>query len=78
MTILDPEAVLPIGVLVGGDWVQETTAGTLPHYNAATGKVQRHFPAAGAAEVDDAVTAARAALAGWRSWRPAQPRRRRR
>jgi aldehyde dehydrogenase (NAD+) len=74
MTVLDPETVLPTGVLVGGDWVQETSVGTLPHYNAATGKVQRHFAAAGAAEVDAAVAAARAALPAWRAWRPVDRR----
>jgi aldehyde dehydrogenase (NAD+) len=74
MNVLDPEATLPTGVLVGGEWLQETSVGTLPHHNAATGKVQRHFPVAGPREIDAAVGAARAALSAWRAWRPVDRR----
>jgi aldehyde dehydrogenase (NAD+) len=74
MTVLDPEQVLPVGVLVGDELLESTSVGTMPHHNPATGKVQRHFVAAGPAEVDAAVVAARAALPGWRAWRPVDRR----
>jgi aldehyde dehydrogenase (NAD+) len=74
MTVLDPEPTLPIGVLVGNERLTVTSAGTHAHHNAATGRIQRHFPVAGATEVDAAVAAARAALPAWRAWRPVDRR----
>jgi aldehyde dehydrogenase (NAD+) len=55
------------GLLIGGDRVAQTTGGRYPHHNPATGKVQAEVPMAGEADVDQAVTAARAALPAWRA-----------
>lgn len=54
------------GLLIGPDWVHETSVGTMDHVSAATGRRQARFPVAGEIEVDRAVAAARAALPGWR------------
>ncbi|MBX5485233.1 MAG: aldehyde dehydrogenase [Mycolicibacterium hassiacum] len=61
-----PVEVLPDpGLIIGADRLTESSAGTLEHRYAATGQVTRRFPVAGAAEVDRAVTAARAAHPEW-------------
>lgn len=55
--------------LIGGDW----TTGRDGHFdveNPATGEILTTVPQAGAADVDDAVAAARDALAGWRAMAP--------
>jgi aldehyde dehydrogenase (NAD+) len=57
---------LPTGLLIGGQWRNDASGGTMPHVNPATGRVQAEFPVAGEHEVDDAVRAARAALRDWR------------
>jgi hypothetical protein len=63
---------LPTGLLIGGSWLHETSAGVLPHVNPATGQLQANFPVAGPDEVDRAVRSAHAALSGWRTWAPAE------
>lgn len=55
----------PFTLLIGGQPV--TTAATLEVVNPATGKVFAHCPAAGAAELDAAVAAARRAFPAWRA-----------
>lgn len=65
---------LPTGLLVGGEWLRESSGGTLEHVNPATGRVQRVFPVAGVAEVDASVRAARDALAVYRRWSPIERR----
>jgi aldehyde dehydrogenase (NAD+) len=70
-----PDAELPVGMLIGGRWLDEAGGGSLPHANPATGKVQREIPMAGEAEVDQAVSAARAAFNDWRRWHPVERRR---
>ena len=61
---------LPTGLLIGGQWVQESSGGMMPHVNPATGRVQVEFPVAGDREVNDAVSAARGALPAWRALAP--------
>lgn len=70
MQLLEPVSTLPIGVLIGAELRTETSTGTLPHFNAATGELQREFVAASADDIDAAVAAARAALPSWRAWSP--------
>ena len=68
-----PEArvgTLRSGLVIGGELIEHTAAGSMAHVNPATGKVQKEFAVASAADVDAAVTAARAALAEWRRWSP--------
>src|SRR5689334_3886 len=62
-------------LVIGGADVTDTSAGTCPHINPATGLEQAQIPLAGAAEVDRAVAAARAAFTGWSAMRPAERRR---
>ena len=62
-------------LVIGGTDVTDTSAGTCPHINPATGLVQAEIPLAGKAEVDRAVGAARAAFPGWSTMRPAERRR---
>ena len=38
MQLLEPVSTLPIGVLIGAELRTETSTGTLPHFNAATGE----------------------------------------
>jgi aldehyde dehydrogenase (NAD+) len=66
--------VLPTGLLVGGEWVQESSGGTMEHVNPATGQVQRVFPVAGVSEVDASVRAAREAFSVYRKWSPIERR----
>jgi aldehyde dehydrogenase (NAD+) len=58
------------GHLIGGGWRASGAAGTYPHPYAATGRVQAEVGLAGEADVDDAVTAARAAQPGWAALSP--------
>ncbi len=58
------------GHLIGGGWRASGAAGTFPHRYAATGRVQAEVGLAGEADVDDAVTAARAAQPGWAALSP--------
>ena len=54
-------------LLIGTERRREGAAGVLEHVNPATGTAQGTMALAGAADVDDAVRAARAAAAGWRA-----------
>src|SRR4051812_2959250 len=62
-------------LVIGGADVTDTSAGTCPHINPATGLAQAEIPLAGRAEVDRAVGAARAAFPAWSAMRPAERRR---
>jgi aldehyde dehydrogenase (NAD+) len=75
MNITASPDLLPTGFLIGGKWRQDGAGGSMDHVNPTTGKPQRTFPLAGAADVDAAVAAARTALPGWRAL-PAAERRR--
>jgi aldehyde dehydrogenase (NAD+) len=66
---------LPVGLLIGESWRESGSGGLFAHINAATGKVQTELPLAGAAEIDEAVAAARSAFGEWRRWHPAERRR---
>jgi aldehyde dehydrogenase (NAD+) len=55
------------GMLIGDQRIASASGGYYAHHNPATGQVQAQVPMAGAAEVDQAVSAARAALPGWRA-----------
>ena len=71
---IDRDKVLPDGaLLIGGPMGRHTAAGSADHIDPATGKVLTRFALAGAAEVDEAVAAARAAVPAWRAM-PAQQR----
>lgn len=65
-----PEAVLHIG----GQRRRESSAGTMTHIDPTTGLATRDYPIAGAAEINEAVKAARGAAAAWRKT-PAPQRR---
>jgi aldehyde dehydrogenase (NAD+) len=54
-------------MLIGGDWVDESTLGRAAHINPSTGKEQGTFVLGGQAEIDQAVTAARGAVGAWRA-----------
>jgi aldehyde dehydrogenase (NAD+) len=62
-------------LLIGADWVDRTSAGSVQHINAATGRVQAKVALAGADEVDAAVTAAGEAWPAWRDMPCSQRRR---
>jgi aldehyde dehydrogenase (NAD+) len=55
------------GLLIGDQRVSDTSGGRFQHVYAATGKPTAEVPLAGAAEIDQAVRAARAALPVWRA-----------
>lgn len=57
----------PLALRIGDRLVTETTGGTYQHVYAATGEATAAVPLAGAADIDDAVAAARAALPGWKA-----------
>jgi aldehyde dehydrogenase (NAD+) len=62
--------VLPQGrLLIGGDWVSQGDGGSYGHVNPTTGHVQASVALAGAAQVDDAVGAARRAFCIWSALR---------
>ncbi|MFB1298531.1 aldehyde dehydrogenase [Mycobacterium sp. pW049] len=61
------DGVEPAGLLIGGELVTETTGGTFQHVYAATGAPSLDVPLAGAADIDRAVSAARAAFPAWRA-----------
>lgn len=65
MTSAPTGYLLPTGLLIDGDWVRDTSAGSMDHVNPATGAVQRSFPVAGPREVESAVAAAQAAAPAW-------------
>jgi aldehyde dehydrogenase (NAD+) len=70
MFLVGDDGLLDGGLLIGNEWIDHSSAGTMDHVNPATGLVQAHFPVAGADEIDTAVDAARAALARWRNCSP--------
>jgi aldehyde dehydrogenase (NAD+) len=55
------------GLLIGGDRLAQSTGGRYAHHNPTNGQIQAEVPMAGAADVDQAVAAARAALPAWRA-----------
>lgn len=71
----DRTSVLPSALIVGGERLSTASGGVLEHVHPASGEVQATLPLAGAAEVDQAVAAARAALPVWRAWDPVARRR---
>ncbi|MEV6062789.1 aldehyde dehydrogenase family protein [Nocardia asteroides] len=61
--------------LIGGRWVPAASGDTIDVVNPATGATMGTIAASGAADVDAAVTAARAAFEGeWSRWTPHQRR----
>jgi aldehyde dehydrogenase (NAD+) len=57
--------ILPSGkMLIGGEWRDASAA---EHVNPSTGQVQGTFAMAAAADIDDAVSQARAALPAWKA-----------
>ena len=64
----DPAALLEPGIFLNGGWRATGSGGAREHVDPATGNVQQSFAMAGAAEVAEAVDAARAALPAWRRW----------
>lgn len=52
-------------IYFGGKWVQPATGARTPVENPATGQLIGHVPEVGAAEVDQAVAAARSAFGAW-------------
>src|SRR4051812_21111590 len=60
------------GHLIGETWLPSDAGGTYDHRYAATGEVQAEVGLAGAADVDAAISAARAAQPGWASKTPSE------
>jgi aldehyde dehydrogenase (NAD+) len=54
-------------LLVGDEWVEGTTAGTVDHVYAGNGRVQARVSIGGVEEIDAAVAAAEGALPEWRA-----------
>ncbi|MHA7964665.1 CoA-acylating methylmalonate-semialdehyde dehydrogenase [Paenibacillus sp. CAU 1782] len=54
-----------ISNFIGGQWVPSRSERSEPVYNPATGEIIAHVPLSSAAEVDEAVQAARNAFPGW-------------
>lgn len=69
MSIAPPPLDLlpPLGSIIDGKTVTDTTGGTFEHAYPATGETTAHIPLAGAADIDRAVASARAAHPAWRS-----------
>jgi len=66
---------LPRGkLIISGRDFESGSGGDAPHINPTTGREQARIPLAGAAEVDQAVAAARAALPVWRALPPSRRR----
>src|ERR1700691_3158781 len=63
-------------MLIGGEWVSAISGRTLPVYDPADGRVIVEVPDGDAADVDRAVTAARAAFAPDSPWRSMTPQER--
>ena len=71
----ETDVPLPSGaMLIGGEWVADSSAGRREQLNPATGKVLCSFSMAGAPEVDAAVGAARDAFPAWRATPPNERR----
>ncbi len=60
------------GLLIGGAWQAAADGGTMATLDPATGTETGRIAAAGQADVDAAVAAARAALPGWKATLPAE------
>ena len=54
------------GMLIAGDWITKTHAGTMDRIDPSTNELLRSFPVAGQDEVDRAVRAARDAFPAWK------------
>lgn len=63
-------------IFIGGEWVSARSGETFPVFDPADGQVIALVPAAGPADVDRAVAAARAALAPGSRWRTMTPQQR--
>jgi len=61
-----------VPMLIGGRRVLARDGGTLDAVDPATGELLARFPRGGAADVDDAVSAAAAAFPEWRATHPAE------
>ena len=76
MSTLTPDAPAFVGgehrLFIGGDWVDAVDGGRLTVINPATGELLAEVPAAGAADIDAAVAAARSALPVWAATPPAR------
>jgi aldehyde dehydrogenase (NAD+) len=62
------------GLLIGDEWVTDTSRERRDHINPATGAPLASFALAGPTEVDAAVRAARSALPAWRDMAPIERR----
>ncbi|BAK65626.1 NAD-dependent aldehyde dehydrogenase [Sphingobium sp. SYK-6] len=63
----------PVKMLIGADWVEAASGETFETRNPSTGEVIAHVAAAGDADIDRAVAAARAAFEGpWSKVKPAE------
>lgn len=56
--------------VIGDRFVASSDGGELEHFDPSTGRLNKRFPVASAAEVDEAVAAARDAFEVWRRWTP--------
>jgi len=54
------------GMLIDGEWVTKTRAGTMDRIDPSTNTVLRSFPVADASDVDRAVRSGRRAFPGWK------------
>ncbi len=57
----------PVVLVINGEERSTGTGGVHDHINPSTGEIQAQIPLAGAAEIDEAVRAARGALPAWRA-----------
>ena len=72
-SLADPTVRLgPIQQLVGGSWVSSRDGSTLPVECPANRRVIAGIPSSGAADIDDAVQAARSAFGAWSRMPPAE------
>jgi phenylacetaldehyde dehydrogenase len=60
----------PGTLFIGGEWVPSASAATLTTFDPGSGTRLTEVPLGDAADIDAAVSAARAALAGWRATAP--------
>jgi acyl-CoA reductase-like NAD-dependent aldehyde dehydrogenase len=66
--------LLSANMIIGDTRSPTGSGGTYDHVNPSTGQVQAQVPLAGEAEVEAAVSAARAAFLTWKTWNPAERR----
>jgi succinate-semialdehyde dehydrogenase/glutarate-semialdehyde dehydrogenase len=59
-----------VQLYIGGEWVGETSSGTLPILDPATAQEIGHLPVAGAQELDAALASAQAGFATWSATLP--------